>query len=171
MRREAIARLLPQVYQDAATRSGPLAALLDAMELMHAPSERCLAAVDDLFDPYRCPPELVPFLTRWVAVADRDELRSMLPLGRLRDLVAQGAALAQRRGTAAGVRAAVEVAIGSSGVVIEEPPDRPFHIVVRLPASAAQQLELVQEIVELEKPAAVTYELRVDAGDPPVEKG
>lgn len=170
MRRAAIQRLLPQVYQDAAERGGVLGALLDVMEVMHAPSERCLAAVEELFDPYRCPPALVPFLAGWVAVADGDEVRTAMPLGRLRNLVAEGAALAQRRGTAAGIRAAVEIATGVTGVVIEEPEDRPFHIVVRIPAAAAADLPLVRQIVEMEKPAAVTCEVHVEADESQVEK-
>jgi hypothetical protein len=46
----------------------------------------------------------------------------------------------------------------------EEVPDaqgrtRPFHIRVRAPASGVRYRTLIQQIVEAEKPAFVTYEL------------
>lgn len=150
MRRASIERLLPAVYQRAATPGTVLSALLDAMEKLHAPTEDALAAVEDLFHPYRTPDRLLPFLARWVAVDDA------LPVDRLRDLVAHAAGLAQRRGTAAGLRAFLDIATGVPGFAIEEPPDRPFHVVVRVPPAAAHQIELVRRIVALEKPAATT---------------
>jgi phage tail-like protein len=168
MRRSAIERLLPPAYQQTAGPGMVLAALLDVMEALHEPSERVLGAVADLFSPYRTRADLVPFLVGWVAA---DHLASSsragdgaplaVPTGRLRDLVATGATTAQWRGTAAGLRAVLETATGVPGFVVEEPADRPFHIVVRAPAAAADQLALVRHVVEVEKPAAVTCEVSV----------
>jgi phage tail-like protein len=171
MRRSAIERLLPAAYQQAAGPGTVLAALLAVMEGLHEPSERVLAAAPELFSPYRTRPDLVPFLAGWVAA---DHLRlPPVPVGRLRDLVATGAATAQWRGTATGLRAVLETATGVPGFAVEEPADRPFHIVVRAPAAARPQLQLVRHIVEIEKPAAVTCEVTVPAGDPQesAEKG
>jgi len=162
MRHQAIERLLPAVYQRAVVPGGVLATVLDVMEAMHAPSEELLAAVDDLFDPYRTPDGLVPFLAGWTAL---DHLAADLPLqaGRRRDLVASSASLAQWRGTAAGLRAAIHMATGVEDVRIDEPADRPFHVVVRIPASASGQLGLIRRIAELEKPAATTCEVLVQS--------
>lgn len=163
MRRQGIERLLPVAYQRTAAAPGVLAALLDAMEAMHAPSEEILAGVNDLFTPYRSPDRMVGFLLSWVAldhVLGTGDGTSSIPIGRLRDLLSVGAWIARHRGTAGGLRAIVALAVGAP-VEVEEPADRPFHIVVRLPASAAGAVALVRRIVEAEKPAAVTAEVVV----------
>ncbi|MFD6665462.1 phage tail protein [Micromonospora chalcea] len=164
MRRAAIERLLPAAYQRAAGRGSVLGALLDVMEALHAPDEAVLADVDALFGPYRTPDGFVAYLTRWVAMdhvvaAPRADAPLPLPVGRLRDLVAHGALLARWRGTPYGMRTALELATGVTGFVLDEPPERPFHLVVRVPPAAADRLALVTRIVEAEKPAAVTVEV------------
>ncbi|WP_435089357.1 phage tail protein [Micromonospora aurantiaca (nom. illeg.)] len=164
MRRAAIERLLPAAYQRAAGPGSVLGALLDVMEALHAPDEAVLADVDALFDPYRTPDGFVAYLTRWVAMdhvvaAPRADAPLPLPAGRLRDLVAHGALLARWRGTPYGMRTALELATGVTGFVLDEPPERPFHLVVRVPPAAADRLALVTRIIEAEKPAAVTVEV------------
>ena len=149
MRRDAIAALLPAAYQRVLHPSGVLAALLAVMESLHEASEAQLDHVEDLFHPYRCPEQMVAFLARWVAVDH---------LGAGRDLVARGSALAQSRGTRAGLREAIQLATGVSEVEIEEPGGQPFHLIVRIPA-ACEHAEQIRQIVELEKPAATTYEI------------
>lgn len=149
MRRDDIAALLPAAYQRARHPSGVLDALLGVMESLHEASEARLDTVEDLFHPYRCPDRLVGFLARWVA-ADH--------LGADRDVVARGTALAQTRGTAAGLRDAIRTATGLSEVEIDEPQDRPFHLIIRLPRGT-DQAERIRHLVELEKPAATTFEI------------
>ncbi|PZG03341.1 phage tail protein, partial [Micromonospora craterilacus] len=171
MRRAAIERLLPAAYQRAGVPGSVLWALLDVMEALHAPDEAVLAEVDALFAPYRAPGGMVAYLAGWVAMdhvvaAPRRDAPLPLPLSRLRDLVAHGALLAAWRGTPYGLRTALELATGVTGFVLDEPPDRPFHVVVRVPAAAADQLALVSRIVEAEKPVAVTAEITLD-GPPP----
>ncbi|MEU9515005.1 phage tail protein [Micromonospora sp. NPDC048169] len=174
MRRAAIERLLPAAYQRAAGPGSVLGALLDVMEALHAPDEAVLADVDALFAPYRTPDGFVAYLTRWVAMdhvvaALRADAPLPLPAGRLRDLVAHGALLARWRGTPYGMRTALELATGVTGFVLDEPPDRPFHLVVRVPPAAAGRLALVTRIVEAEKPAAVTVEVVTGPDGPPSE--
>ncbi|MEV4490726.1 phage tail protein [Micromonospora coxensis] len=164
MRRAAIERLLPAAYQRAAVDGSVLAALLDVMEALHAPDEAVLADVDALFAAYRAPDPLVAYLTRWVAMdhvlaPPRPDAPLPLPVGRLRDLVAHGAQLARWRGTPYGMRTALELATGVTGFVLDEPADRPFHLVVRVPPAAVGLLAVVTRIVEAEKPAAVTVEV------------
>ncbi|NGM16333.1 phage tail protein [Verrucosispora sp. CWR15] len=173
MRRAGIERLLPTAYQRAAGPGSVLGALLDVMEALHAPDEAVLAEVDALFAPYRAPAPMVAYLARWVAMdhlvtAPRRDVPLPLPLNRLRDLVTHGAALAAWRGTPDGLRTALELATGVTGFVLDEPADRPFHLVVRVPPAAADQLALVDRIVAAEKPAAVTAEVTV--GDAPAER-
>ena len=161
MRSDQIARLLPAAYQRAATPGSVLSGLLDAMAELHAPSEAVLAEVDTLPAAYRAPATLLPFLTRWVAL-DHLGIAGAVPAGRLRDLIARGAYLARWRGTATGLRALLETATGVPGFAVDEVADRRFHLVVRVPAAAADRLDLLSRLVAAEKPAATTYELVVE---------
>lgn len=156
MRRADIERLLPAVYQHAAGAGGPLAALLDVMEGLHEPVERRLASIEDLFAPYRSPVAFLPYLLGWLAM---DHIGRSLPPARQRDLAARAGDLARTRGTAAGLCALLETVTGVAGFAVDEPAERPFHIVVRVPDAARDQLYLVRRAVELEKPAAVTAEI------------
>ncbi|TCB98536.1 phage tail protein [Micromonospora zingiberis] len=171
MRRAGIERLLPAAYQRACVPGSVLWALLDVMEGLHTPDEAVLAEVDALFAPYRAPGAMVAYLARWVAMdhlvaVPRRDVSLPLPLSRLRDLVAHGAELAAWRGTPDGLRTALELATGVTGFVLDEPADRPFHVVVRVPPAAAGQVALIGRIVEAEKPAAVTAEISVETTAP-----
>lgn len=179
VRQAQIERLLPAGFQRAATPASVLATLLAVMETMHAPSEATLAAVDDLVAPYRAPDVLVPYLVSWVAwdhiVAAPGSVQdsSSVPVGRLRDLVANGARLAAGRGTAGGMCKLLSTLCGTEGFVVDEPIDRPFHLVVRVPPAAAAQLALIRRVVAAEKPAATTCEVILDesvAADEPLTK-
>jgi phage tail-like protein len=165
MRRAAIERLLPLAYQRAAVDGSALAAVLDVMQTLHAPDEALLDDIDQLYTAYRSPDGFVAFLTRWVAmdhaIAATDSTLP-LPLGRLRNLVAEGAALAQWRGTPYGMLRLLHVATGVTGIVVDEPPEQPFHLRVRVPARAEAQLPLISRLVRAEKPAATTYEVVLD---------
>jgi phage tail-like protein len=169
MRHEHIERLLPANYQRAATPGSPLHALLSVMELLHAPSEATLRAVDDLVAPYRAPDRLVPFLVRWVAwehLLGDGSTTTGVPVGRLRDLVAGAAALAARRGTAGGLADLLTLLCGVPGFVVEEPAASPFHIVVHVPAAAGAHLDLVRRAVAAEKPASTTSEIVLEPDNP-----
>jgi phage tail-like protein len=165
MRRAAIERLLPLAYQRAATDGSVLAAVLEVMESLHAPDEAILGGIDDLFTPYRSPDALVAFLARWVAMdhAVAPGGATLPPAGRLRDLVAEGAALAQWRGTPDGLHRLLSIATGVAGISVEESADRPFHLIIRVPARAADQLGLIARLVRAEKPAATTCEVVLDS--------
>jgi phage tail-like protein len=162
MRRQAIERLLPAVYQRAATPPGNvLGAVLDVMEGMHEPDESLLEHVDDLFTAYRTAEQLVPFLAGWVAL----DGELPVPVGRLRDLVAESVLLARWRGTPTGLCRFLSLATGVAGFEVVEPADRPFHFVVRVPAAAAPQVTLVRRIVTREKPAATTFHIELAGED------
>lgn len=130
MRRSAIERLLPAAYQRACVPGSVLWTLLDVMEALHAPDEAILAEVDALFDPYRAPDGLVVRLTRWVAMdhvvaSPRPDTPLPLPVGRLRDLVANAALLARWRGTPYGMRRALELATGCRASRSTNPTNSP----------------------------------------------
>lgn len=172
MRSAEIERLLPTMFQLAARPGSPLQALLGVMEELHAPDEEILDRIDVVVDPYRSPDEFVPWLTKWMGLewllseADpRFDERVDRPaqsgpdLGRLRDIVAIGHALAQWRGTEVALLLMLNAATGLHGFDVYEPPDRPFHIIVTAPDAARSHEELVRRAVEVMKPAASTAEL------------
>lgn len=172
MRRQAIERQLPAAYQRAATPGSVLGALLDVMQQLHEPDEQVLAEVDELFSPYRTRDAFAAYLARWVALDEVITAPSGSPLrirpGDLRNLVAVGAHLAQWRGTPYGMRRALQIATGIAGFAVDEPADRPFHLIVRVPAVSGDLLALITRLVAVEKPAATTFEIVVDPSLPSV---
>ena len=86
----------------------------------------------------------------------------------MRELVASAVELSQWRGTARGLLRFMEVATGVKGFRIEERvPDaagrpRAFHIQVIAPAAVEPHRPMLERIVELEKPAYVTYGSRFE---------
>ncbi len=153
-----------------------MAALLEVMDQLHAPSEAILAILAEYFNPYLTPHRFVPYLARWVdlerLLVDTPEAYTTgeLPpfpagLGRLRDLVYRSAELSQWRGTARGLKAFLETATGVEGIVIDERAPgtdgrpQPFHIVVKAPLAAQDYRVLMERIIRMEKPVYVTYQL------------
>lgn len=88
-------------------------------------------------------------------------------LGNLRELIADAAWLSRQRGTLSGLTRFLEVGTGVEGFEIEERVydedngPRPFHIRILVPeeADSPRYRALITLIVEMEKPASVTYEL------------
>lgn len=147
-------------------------ALLAVMEQMHAPAEEVLASLDMAFDPRRTPDAFVPFLATWVDLASL--LRDLPPsspidalstgTGRLRELVAAAAYLSQWRGTRRGLLRFLETATGVTGfdvneTVVEDGRVAPYHLQITAPASVKPYRSLLERIIEMEKPAYVTYKL------------
>ena len=178
MQQDEIRQLLPAVFQRTVREGNPLAALLGLMEVLHAPSEAALERLDATFNPRRTTDEFVAFLAYWV---DLDRLFEDEPtgkwqvgfsrhpmtsgMGRLRELVASAAYLSQWRGTKKGLLLFLQIATGIENFEIEEQvlDDKgrlmPFHIRVRAPEESLVHEHLIERIIELEKPAYVTYEL------------
>ena len=168
MKRNEIARLLPGVFQRTLHENGPLVALMDVMEALHAPSEALLAELPSLFHPLRAPERFVPFLAHWVDLG----VPVTTGLGRMRELVAAAVELSRWRGTARGLLLFLRTATGREDFVIEEQVPgpggrpRPFHLRVRAPAELAAHRPMVEAIIEREKPAYVTYELHFEQPTP-----
>lgn len=175
MKASQIKRLLPSTFQRAWTPASPLAAILALMEDHHTPAESVLSHLNTFFDPRRAPDEFVPYLASWVDLEmlldlPHAEEGSATPtlssgVGRLRELVANAAKLSHWRGTRTGMRLFLETATGATGFEINEAvkgPDgriKPFHLLVSAPGELMPHRGLIQRIIELEKPAYVTYEL------------
>jgi phage tail-like protein len=177
MRHSEIERLLPRVFQRAKPPGSPLAALLDVMEALHEPAEAILAELVGCFDPRRADERFLTMLAHWVNLdrlypasesnepgPDWRTRAAPLPPGRLRELIATAPRLAQLRGTARGLEIFLEIAIGmpftlDEAVTTESGAVVPFHVRITAPAQAQPQHELIARIIELEKPAYVTFDL------------
>lgn len=177
MKSTEIINLLPSVFQRTLSPESPLAAILEVMEVLHAPAEDALATLPADFDPLRAPEAFVPFLGRWVGLArlyERDGAitvpgappRSIASgMGRLREVVAHAAELATWAGTARGLLLFLTLATGLDGFTIDEGvtgeknEPREFHFRVHAPRAAEPYIGLLRAIIELEKPAYATYEL------------
>jgi phage tail-like protein len=173
VKREAIVERLPDVFKQAASgEDNPLAALLGAMEKLHARDEDILAGFGRYVDPRRTTDAFVPYLAAWVDYAwllldppDDPYADVERPfgggLGRLRELVASAASESKWRGTSVGLIRMLETATGVEGYHVEETVfDRsgqplPFRVRVIAPREAERHLDLVRRIVEHEKPAHV----------------
>jgi phage tail-like protein len=172
------ARLLPEVFRRTMREGTPLEALLGVMEQLQAPSEDVLAGLDRYFDPRRAPDQFIPFLARWVDLerlllrpaehyypTSSRESPLQSGIGRLRELVASAAFLSMWRGTAKGIVRFLEIATGAAGFEVEEHADgRPFHVRFTGPPEAAPFAAMIARIIEMEKPAYVTYDLAFSKG-------
>jgi len=169
MKRTEIEPLLPRNFQRTVAPGAPLHALLDLMEQLHAPSEEALANLDVYFDARRAPDRFVPYLARWM---DLEPLLGEGPrheglgsgfapgVGRLRSLVTLAAFFWKWRGTKRCLQRFLEVATGYSGFVLDEQPaGKTFHVALVAPKATEPYRDLIERIMELEKPAYVTYDL------------
>lgn len=177
MKLNDIAHLLPEIFQRTLRPGNPLSALLEVMEKLHEPSDQILRNICAVFNPRLTPDEFVAFLAGWVNLewlfddladrTDKSPESSFTPgLGRLRELVSAATELAHWRGTARGLLLFLETATGAHGFEINEQvvaPDgrpAPYHVQILVPEAGASHRSLIQRIVEFEKPAYVTYELK-----------
>lgn len=164
MRADRVALLLPEVIRRGADPGTPLGALLDVMEAMHEPAEAALLGLPAMLDPQSTRDDFVPFLASWVGLDDLipDGAEFEAGTGRLRQLVATSAARARRRGTLDGLRETLAIATGRRDITVDDTvtgPDGgilPFHVDVIVPGDAAGLIDLVNRLVEHEKPAFVT---------------
>lgn len=174
MRADQIRQLLPVAFQ-VADGDEPLAGLLGVMEGMHQPVEEVLRDLDRYVDPRRCPPRFVPYLARWVGLGwlvEEPLPASGFPtgLGRLRELVAQSAPLAELRGTALGMQRFLTLLLGTADIVVDEASEGPFTATVLVPASARPHGALVRRVVEELKPAHLQVATRFTEAPAPEEE-
>jgi phage tail-like protein len=177
MNPDEIAQLFPVIFQRTLTKGNPLTGLLEVMKELQAPSEAVLQRLDSYFDPRRTTDKFVPYLAYWADLTrlfdetlnPKDQVpfsRSSIPSGpgRLRELIASAAYLSQWRGTTKGLIGFLQTATGFLDFKIQENVDlngnpRRFHVSIYAPKESEKYSALIRRIVELEKPAYVTYEL------------
>ena len=179
MKQAQILDRLPDVFKEGATPDNPLFALVGVMEELHARDEDMLSGFGAYLDPRRTTDPFVPYLAAWVDLAwllvdppDDPYAEPGTPyaagLAALRERVAGAAQSAKWRGTASGLVQMLETATGEQGYQVDESvadaTGRPlaFHIRVVVPVGAARYVNLVQRIVEHEKPAHVIADVELE---------
>lgn len=173
MARTQLRDSLPQVIASGAD-TGPLASLLAAADGMHQPVGDVLDHLESWFHTVSAPDPMVCYLASWVDLdwltlpETPNRARSTLPGGTapLRDLLAESADLAARRGTVGGIVRFLEVATGHTGFTVQDAGG--FHLRVTVPGDAADLLETVARIVAATKPAHVTADVRLADAPAPV---
>ena len=168
MQARDVARLFPEIIGRTQAAGTPLWALVTTMAALLDPADQRLKRLDAWFDPYGAPDAMVPYLAAWVDLGwlpVRAEAGGEgLSVERMRALLAEAPRLAASRGTTAGLRRILEVALGETGIGVKDgDPALPFHVVVELPKSAEAQRRLAELIVRFEKPAHLTHEVRIAA--------
>jgi phage tail-like protein len=178
MQRAAIERMLPSIFQRAIAERSPLIALLEVMETLHAPAEEMLSRLPDVFAARRTDTRFLTMLAHWLNLdwlypqthvgSKSLNWQPMLPPiapGRLRELISKAPSIAQLRGTSGGLQLFLEIVTGEGPFRLEEKvADEegaliPFHVRVLAPRSTQVYQELIERIVENEKPAYVTWDL------------
>jgi len=167
MHKDEIVQLLPGVFQKTVSPSGEnsgdlLMALLTVMEGLHKPVEDVLDNLDHYFHPDMASDRMLPYLANWVGLGPLLPANGApFPFGnnRLRDLVWAAVSIAQLRGTRQGMRILLEAATGVAPFLIEADGKRPFHLIIQYPTAAEPYTSLIEQILDLEKPAYATYQL------------
>lgn len=178
MEKDQIIALLPEIFQQTAKENNPLSGFLSAMEIMHSDSEEILKNLDTFFDPARTKESFIPFLLKWVDLdwmistdlfdkPENEQLTSLIKTENLRELIANAWYLSKWRGTAKGLIMFLEIATGINGFKINETVKNedgetiPFHIAVHVPEGAEKMIHIIELIIEKEKPAYVTNEIKI----------
>jgi phage tail-like protein len=149
---------LPSIYRDDAF----LARFLRIFEDVVAPVELTLENVHHYFDPRMTPETLLPWLATWVDLS----LDENWPIEKRRQLIRAGVELYQWRGTRRGLHEYLRIYTGVDPEIIEHfgagdgGPHR-FTVVVTVADPDDLNERTVRRVINAEKPAHTTYELRI----------
>jgi phage tail-like protein len=143
---------LPGVFRDDPEGVGLV--YLEALETVLDPIFAVLDSLPAYVDPWLAPPALVELLAAWLGEA----LDQSWSLERRRRLVAEALPLARRRGTRAGLEAALELGFPDLTMRVE---DAPGEVVVHCDAPLDETARhAVERLVDRLKPAHVRSEVR-----------
>ena len=167
MQKEAIAQLMPAIFRSsmagADNQTDMLTALLAVMEQLHQKTETELDQLHHRLDPDFASRDFLPFLAHWLGLgallAEEGFFAGSAGQDRLRNLLTEAAHLSHFRGTRYGITRLLEAATGVSGFHVDEHATLPFHIVIHYLPAGRPFHNLIERIIQLEKPAYVTYEL------------
>ena len=189
MKRNDIKKLLPSVIQrsmsnprlvadtDAYHTGSVLSAFIEGMEQMHEPTEYLLENLHTVFDARQVPECFLPMLAHWtnlIGLFQPDKAGAepslwkerTLPTepGYLRELIATSVKLSQWRGTSYGLKRTLQMATGITDFEIKD-GIKPFYIEVVVPESGRKYWEIIERIVDQEKPAHIIAEVYIQSSN------
>jgi phage tail-like protein len=145
---------LPMIFQD----NGFLGRFLLIFESIWEPLEQRQDHVAMYFDPNTCPAEFLPWLASWLGLS----LHEHWPESRVREIVREATDLYRWRGTPYGMMRLIEVATGLSAEVSDDPQDPcVFRVGIQVPSDFQIDRELIETLIEQNKPAHTGYVLEV----------
>jgi phage tail-like protein len=154
--------LLPPIYQDDPFLSRYLLIFKTILD----PLERMIGQINLYFDPRIAPEQLLPWLATWVDLV----LNEKWPLERRRELIGYAATLYRWRGTRRGLSDYLRIYTGTRPRIVEpgqerngeaKLPDHTFAVYIDVPDPAQLDRELIERIIEAEKPAHAAYTLQL----------
>jgi len=160
---------LPAIY----TQNDFIGRFLLIFEHLLLPVDRQIDHLALLFDPRHTPAELLPWLASWVNLV----LDETWPEAKRRELIRSAVELYQWRGTSRGLKEYLRIYTGVTPEIYE-PVTRmdlskkvdargrlaahSFVVTLRVPKPKAVDQAKVTTIIEAEKPAHATYQLRIE---------
>jgi phage tail-like protein len=159
---------LPGIYRE----SQFLGRFLLIFESILGPIERTVDNISHYFDPALTPPECVAWLGSWLGLV----LDERWPEERRRGLISAAVELYQWRGTRRGLSEFVRLYSGITPEIVElslsevsAAPNRAFRFTLRLhlPPGVELDRELLESIIDLEKPAFAACALELVPADEP----
>ncbi|NJM06497.1 FHA domain-containing protein [Candidatus Gracilibacteria bacterium] len=154
--------LLPPIYHDDPFLSRYLLIFKSILD----PIERMIGQVDLYFDPRIAPEQLLPWLATWVDLV----LNEKWPLERRRELIGYAATLYRWRGTRRGLSDYLRIYTGTRPRIVEPGQERngeaklsdhTFAVYIEVADPAQLDRDLIERIIEAEKPAHAAYTLQI----------
>jgi len=166
-----ILQFLPENFRLAAVHPGGVTrAMLEVMEELHRPDEAIVEPIDGFLPPIRVDQDHAGFVllqASWLGLERYFNWSGGRPgvgtpnypggIANLRLLVAEAAELLRERGMEATLLRFLELATGTKGFRIEG--DGRFHFTLTAPGSVRPLADLIERIVEGERPAHTTYRI------------
>lgn len=151
------ARYLPDIYQE----NDFLQRFLHIFEDIWEPLEQRQDHIEMYFDPRTCPAVFLPWLTSWLGIP----LNAHWPEARKRRLLSQAMELYSWRGTLYGLARMIEICTGLAPEITEKATEPfVFHVrVVLVPSPTSEYVDraLIEELIQIHKPAYAGYILEV----------
>jgi phage tail-like protein len=152
---------LPAMYQG----DEFLGRFLRIFEDVLTPVEQVLEYIHLYFDPMVAPEGFLPWLASWIDLA----LDENWPIPKRRELIKAGVELFHWRGTRRGLQEYLRIYTDVEPEIIEhfteeEGGPHRFTVIIRVPDPGSLDERRVRQVINSEKPAHTTYELRIESG-------